>query len=88
MRGANHPRRRTDGTSGPDFQGVIETIDGAEVMFDWHGTAVRIRSARRQTTLTVTHLSQDDGDRWLTDVVCVGTGEVRARADGSGRPRD
>ena len=37
MRGANHPRRRTDGTYCPDFQGVIETADGAEVMFDWRG---------------------------------------------------
>ena len=26
MRGANHPRRRTDGTFGPDFQGVIDIL--------------------------------------------------------------
>ena len=37
MRGANHPRRRVDGTYCPDFQGVIETEDGAVVMFDWQG---------------------------------------------------
>ena len=34
LRGANHPRRRVDGTFCPDFQGVIETMDGAELLFD------------------------------------------------------
>jgi hypothetical protein len=27
------------------------------------------------------HLSQDSRYRWLNDVVCVGTGEVRTRPD-------
>jgi hypothetical protein len=36
-RGANHPHRRSDGTFLPDFQGVIETDDGAEVLFDYRG---------------------------------------------------
>ncbi len=31
FRGANHPRRRTDHTYLPDFQGVILTDDGASV---------------------------------------------------------
>jgi hypothetical protein len=37
FRGANHPYRRGDGTFQPDFQGVIETDDGAEVLFDYRG---------------------------------------------------
>ena len=35
--GANHPNRRGDGTFVVDFQGVIETDDGAEVLFDYRG---------------------------------------------------
>ena len=34
FRGANHPRRRSDGTFLPDFQGVITTTDGAVIYFD------------------------------------------------------
>ncbi len=33
FRGANHPHRRGDGTFEPDFQGVIETSDGAVIFF-------------------------------------------------------
>ena len=37
LRAANYPRRRTDGTQTPDFRGVLETDDGATVLFAWHG---------------------------------------------------
>jgi hypothetical protein len=84
MRGANHPRRRTDGTYCPDFQGVIETPDGSEVMFDWHGYGRAYPVGARQIVLTATHLAQDERYRWLNDVVCVGTGEVRTPEDGNG----
>lgn len=84
MRGANHPRRRTDGTYCPDFQGVIETVDGANILFDWRGYGRSYPVGRRQVVLAATHLADDDRYRWLNDVVCAATGEVRARADGSG----
>ena len=58
MRGANHPRRRTDGTYCPDFQGVIETGDGAEVMFDWRGYGRAYPVGARQIVLTATHLAR------------------------------
>ena len=77
-RGANHPRRRTDGTYLPDFQGVIETDDGAIVFFDWHGYGRAYPKGRRQIVAIGTHVSEDERYRWLNDVVCVGTGEVRA----------
>jgi len=32
----------------------------------------------------VTHVSGDERYRWLNDVVCALTGEVRPRSDGSG----
>ena len=36
-RAANYPRRRTDGTLTPDFRGVLETDDGATILFAWQG---------------------------------------------------
>lgn len=81
MRGANSPWRRVDGTYCPDFQGVIETADGAEVMFDCRGYGRAYPEGRRQVVVTATHLSADERYSWLNDAVCVGTGEVRARPD-------
>jgi hypothetical protein len=85
MRGANHPRRRADATHCPDFQGVIETTDGAEVFFDWRGYGRAYPAGQRQIVLSATHLSAHDAYKWLNDVVCVGVGEVRSRPDGNPR---
>jgi hypothetical protein len=76
LRGANHPRRRTDHTFMPDFQGVIETDDGAIIMFDYFGYGRAYPEERRQIVSAATHLSDDPRYRWLNDVMCVGTGEV------------
>lgn len=35
---------------------------------------------RRQIVISATHVSDDSRYRWLNEVVCVGTGEVRSRA--------
>jgi hypothetical protein len=37
FRGANHPRRRADYSYAMNFQGFIETDDGATVIFDYQG---------------------------------------------------
>jgi Protein of unknown function (DUF3237) len=81
FQGANHPRRRTDLTFVPDFQGVIETDDGAVIFFDYRGYGRAYPEGRRQIVASARHLSQDERYRWLNDVVCVATGEVRARPD-------
>jgi hypothetical protein len=81
FRGANHPQRRTDGTFCPDFQGVIETDDGAEILFDMHGYGRAYPVGRRQIVVAMTHVSDDERYRRLNDVLCVGTGEVRAGDD-------
>ena len=85
FRGANHPHRRTDLTYLPDFQGVIETDDGATIMFDYRGYGRSYPEERRQVVATATHLAGDERYRWLNDVVCAIAGEVRPRADGAGR---
>ena len=84
FRGANHPHRRTDLTYEPDFQGVIETDDGATVLFDYRGYGRAYPEGRRQVVATATHLASDDRYRWLNDVVCAIAGEVRPDdADGA-----
>jgi hypothetical protein len=82
FRGANHPYRRSDGTFLPDFQGVIETDDGAEVIFDYRGYGRAYPVGRRQIVTSATHLSDDERYRWLNDSLSVGVGEVRSREDG------
>jgi hypothetical protein len=84
LRGANHPQRRPDGTFCPDFQGVIETDDGATIFFDWHGYGRSYPAGRRQIVAGATHLADDDRYRRLNDVVCAIEGEVRTHPDGSG----
>ena len=82
FRGLNHPRRRGDGTFEPDFQGVVETGDGAVLLVDIRGYGRAYPLGRRQIVVAITHLSDDERYRRLNDVVCVGVGEVRSQADG------
>jgi hypothetical protein len=79
FRGANHPLQRGDGTFQPDFQGIIETTDGAVIYFDYQGYGRSYPVEARQIVSSATHVSEHEGYRWLNDVVCVGIGEVRAR---------
>ena len=72
FRGANHPHRRSDGTFLPDFQGVIETDDGAEVLFDYRGYGRAYPVGRRQIVTSATHLSEDERYRWLNGSLSVG----------------
>ena len=83
FRGANHPNRRGDGTFLPDFQDVIETDDGAELLFDYRGYGRAYPVGRRQIVATGTHLSEDERYRWLNDSLSVGVGEVRSQSDES-----
>jgi hypothetical protein len=82
FRGANHPHRRSDGTFLPNFQGVIETDDGPEVLFDYRGYGRAYPIGRRQIVVSATHLSEDERYRWLNDSLSVGVGEVRSQEDG------
>ena len=57
FRGANHPRRRTDPTVVPDFQGVSETDDEALIMLDYVGYRHAYLLEARQIVSAATHLS-------------------------------
>ena len=78
LRGANFPRRRGDGTFQPDFHGAIDTVDGATLLFDLHGYGRAYPVGRRQIVASMIHVTDAPAYRWLNDVVCVVTGEVRA----------
>lgn len=80
LRAANFPRRRFDGVQGPDFRGVLETDDGATVMFQWHGYG-----REGQLVGSLTHLTDDARYQWLNTVVAAVTGEVQPRPEGGFR---
>jgi hypothetical protein len=82
LRAANYPRRRVDGALTPDFTGVLETDDGAVILFAWKGYArIGIRDVR-ELVGSITHVSDDDRYRWLNDRICAIEGEVRPREGG------
>jgi Protein of unknown function (DUF3237) len=83
-RAANYPRRRVDGALEPEFRGVLETDDGATILFHWEGLASLTDSGMRQLLGTIQHVTDDERYRWLNDRMCAVEGEVRPRSDGSG----
>jgi hypothetical protein len=83
-RAANFPRKRTDGALVPEFRGVLETDDGATILFQWQGLAVRTDSGMRQLLGSLVHTTDDPRYLWLNDRVCAVEGEVRSRSDGPG----
>jgi hypothetical protein len=84
FRGMNFPYRRTTaGPFRPDFRAIIDTDDGATIMFELQGYGRAYPPGRRQIVASAFHLSDDDRYRRLNDVVCVCVGEVRAPDDPS-----
>ena len=78
FRGLNHPRFRSDDVYLPNFQGVIETEDGASISFDYRGFG-RARDYGREVVGTAFHSTGDDRYARLNDAVAVLTGEARER---------
>jgi hypothetical protein len=54
-RAANFPRKRPDGALVPEFRGVLETDDGAVILFEWQGLAVLGDSRMRQLLGSLVH---------------------------------
>ena len=79
LRGANQPRTRPDGTFLPDLKGVIETDDGANIIFNIGGYGRGYPVGRRQIVATVLHIAEDKRYSWLNDTIAIGIGEVRTR---------
>ena len=82
FRGANFPLRRTPtGPFQPDMRGVIETVDDAIVLLEFHGFGRAYPEGRRQIVGSVIHVSDHPKYRRLNDSVCVCAGEVRSATD-------
>jgi hypothetical protein len=77
FRGANHPRRRPDDVYLPDFDAIVETVDGATVAVHLAGFGRLREDGGRQVAGTITHLSGDERYTRLNDAACVFTGESR-----------
>jgi hypothetical protein len=84
LRGANFPRRRTDGTLTPDFRGALETDDGATVLLAWHGLGRAAVGDTHELVGSIVHTTDDERYRWLNDRVCAVAGEVGPRPEGRG----
>jgi len=82
LRAANFPRLRVDGTLTPDFSGVLETDDGATVLFSWQGYARLGAGGMRELVGSMTHATDDERYTWLNDRMCAIVGEVRPSDEG------
>lgn len=78
VRWSNHPHRREDGVLVPDAHGVIETDDGARVLFHLGGRSRPIEGSPtlRAIVSPATFEAEDDRYRWLNDVIAVGEGVI------------
>lgn len=87
FRGANFPMRHGEaGPFRPDFRAVIETDDGATIMFEWHGYGRAYPVGRRQIVGAIFHTSDREPYSRLNDALCVSVGEVRSPTDPDGEP--
>jgi hypothetical protein len=84
LRASNFPRRRADGVLTPDFRGVVQTDDGATILFTWQGFGLTAPDGVNQLVGAMTHVSDDERYRWLNTVVCTVAGVVEPRAGGAG----
>ena len=84
MFGTDFPRRRVDGALEPEFRGVLETDDGATILFQWEGLATLTDSGMRRLLGMAQHTTDDERYRWLNDRVCAVEGEVRPRPGDTG----
>lgn len=82
LRAANAPRRRVDGTLVPEFRGVLETDDGATIVYAWEGYARLGADGTRELVGAIRHETDDERYRWLNDRIGTVVGEVRPDGDG------
>jgi hypothetical protein len=80
-RGANYPRRRTDGTLTPDFRGVLETDDNATILFAWNGYGHAGEGGMSQLVGGMTHTTDDERYLSLNAAFCAVAGEVDHRPE-------
>jgi len=76
FRGTNRARRRASEPFRPDYHGVIETDDGATILWDLRGFGW---PEAGRVLATITHVTSDQRYEFLNGALCVANGEVRER---------
>lgn len=77
VRWVNHPHRRSDGAMMPDAHGVIQTHDGATVMFSLQGRTFFDAGIGKQVLLTLFE-AENERYQWLNRALCVLEGVIDA----------
>ena len=79
-RWVNHPHCRTDGVWLPNLHGVIQTEDGASILFSLQGRTQFTPGGQGRQLLTVILETEDDRYKWLNDSLCVLEGVIEGFA--------
>jgi hypothetical protein len=74
---SNFPRRRTDGRMLPNLRGLINTQDGASIIFELRGRTIFEGDAGWQNLVGWFESDHEDY-RWLNDLVCIAEGQISA----------
>lgn len=70
VRWTNHPHQRSDGSYLPDAHGVIQTDDGAAIIFSLQGRTIFSDNKGAQLLAAVFE-ADDERYRWLNNTFCV-----------------
>lgn len=70
VRWANHPHKRSDGSNLPNAHGVIQTDDGAPIIFSLQGRTV-FTGDKGSQLLAAIFEAEDERYRWLNNTFCV-----------------
>jgi hypothetical protein len=76
FRGANRARQLADGTWLPDFEGAVETEDGATILLRLTGRGRPDAEPVGRVVAAVTHTAADPRYAWLNETVGAVAGEV------------
>jgi hypothetical protein len=77
-RWVNHPHGRSDHVYLPNLHGIIQTEDGASILFSLHGRTIFGEDDRGHLLLSVTFETDDERYRWLNQGLCVLEGMMDA----------
>lgn len=83
LRGTNHARTRPDSTFLGEMHGVIETDDGATLIFTYHGLQYGVEQGVQHIVGMSTHVADDRRYHWLNAVVCVVSARLPVQRRGS-----
>ncbi len=74
-RWVNHPHCRTDGIWLPNLHGVIQTEEGASILFSLHGRT-KFMAGEGHQLLTALFETENERYQWLNNSICVLEGVI------------